>query len=66
MFPRLMISSLHPAWSLTIYNASASPYSLAAMSVISLIFIPIVLAYESWSYSIFRKGVKTEKRHLVY
>jgi cytochrome d ubiquinol oxidase subunit II len=66
MFPRVMISSINPAWSLTIYNASASPYSLAVMSVISLIFIPIVLAYEAWSYYIFRKRVKTEKRHLVY
>jgi cytochrome d ubiquinol oxidase subunit II len=66
MFPRVMISSINPAWSLTIYNASASPYSLAVMSVISLIFIPIVLAYEAWSYYIFRKRVKSEKRHLVY
>ena len=66
MFPRLMVSSINPAWSLTIYNASASPYALAVMSVISLIFIPIVMAYEGWSYYIFRKRVKTDKKHLVY
>lgn len=66
MFPRLMISSINPAWSLTIYNASASPYALAVMSVISLIFIPIVLVYEGWSYYIFRKRVKTDRQHLVY
>ena len=66
MFPRLMISSTNPAWSLTIYNSSASPYALGVMSVISLIFIPIVLAYEGWSYYIFRKRVKTDKQHLVY
>jgi cytochrome d ubiquinol oxidase subunit II len=66
MFPRLMNSSLNPAWSLTIYNASASPYSMAVMSIISLIFIPLVLAYEGWSYYIFRKRVRTDKEHLVY
>ena len=66
LFPRVMISSTNPAWSLTIYNASSSPYALAVMSIISLIFIPIVLAYEGWSYYIFRKRVKTDKEHLVY
>jgi cytochrome bd ubiquinol oxidase subunit II len=66
MFPRLMISSINPAWSLTIHNASASPYALAVMSIISLIFIPVVMAYEGWSYYIFRKRVKTDKSHLVY
>jgi cytochrome bd ubiquinol oxidase subunit II len=28
LFPRVMVSSLNPAWSLTIYNASSSPYTL--------------------------------------
>jgi cytochrome d ubiquinol oxidase subunit II len=66
MFPRVMISSTNPSWSLTIDNASASPYALAVMSLISLIFIPIVLAYEGWSYYIFRKRVKADKQYLVY
>jgi cytochrome bd ubiquinol oxidase subunit II len=66
LFPRVMVSSLNPAWSLTIYNASASSYALAVMSIISLIFIPIVLAYEAWSYYVFRKRVRTDKKHLVY
>lgn len=66
LFPRVMVSSLNPAWSLTISNASASPYALAVMSIISLIFIPIVLAYEGWSYYIFRKRVKADKKQLVY
>ena len=66
MFPRVMVSSLNPAWSLTISNSSASPYALTVMSVISLVFIPVVLAYEGWSYYIFRKRVKTDREHLVY
>jgi len=66
LFPRLMISSLNPAWNLTIYNASSSPNSLAVMSIISLIFLPIVMAYEGWSYYVFRKRVKTDKKQPVY
>lgn len=66
MFPRVMVSSLDPAWSLTIYNSSASPQALGVMSIVALIFIPIVVAYESWSYYIFRKRIKADKESLVY
>jgi len=54
LYPRLMVSSLNPAWSLTIYNASSSTYTLQVMSVVALIFVPIVLAYQGWSYWVFR------------
>jgi cytochrome bd ubiquinol oxidase subunit II len=57
LFPRVMISSLNPAWSLTIYNASSSSYTLTVMSIIALCFVPIVLAYQAWSYWIFRERV---------
>jgi len=55
MFPRVMISSLDPAYSLTIYNASSTPYTLQLMSIVALIFVPIVLVYQGWSYWVFRK-----------
>ena len=66
MFPRVMVSSLNPAWSLTIDNTAASPRALEVMSIVALIFIPIVVAYQSWSYYIFRKRIKAEKESLVY
>jgi cytochrome d ubiquinol oxidase subunit II len=66
MFPRVMVSSLNPAWSLTIDNTAASPQALEVMSIVALIFIPIVVAYESWSYYIFRKRIKADKKSLVY
>ncbi|MBN2118981.1 MAG: cytochrome d ubiquinol oxidase subunit II [Anaerolineales bacterium] len=66
MFPRLMISSTAPAYSLTIYNASSSQYTLTVMSIVALIFVPIVLAYQGWSYYMFRKRITAEKQHLVY
>jgi cytochrome d ubiquinol oxidase subunit II len=66
MFPRVMVSSLNPEWSLTIYNASSSQYTLTVMSVIALIFVPIVLAYQGWTYYMFRKRITTDKKSLVY
>ncbi len=66
MFPRVMISSLKPAWNLTIYNASSSQYTLTAMTIIALIFVPIVLAYQAWTYYMFRKRITVEKKDLVY
>ena len=44
LYPRVLVSSLNPAWSLTIYNASSSPYTLQVMTIIALIFLPFVLA----------------------
>jgi cytochrome d ubiquinol oxidase subunit II len=66
MFPRVMISSTSPAYSLTIYNASSSQYTLTVMSVIALIFVPIVVAYQGWTYYMFRKRITAEKQSLVY
>lgn len=66
MFPRVMISSTNPDWSLTIYNASSSQYTLTVMSIIALIFVPIVLAYQGWTYYMFRKRISTKKETLVY
>jgi cytochrome d ubiquinol oxidase subunit II len=57
LYPRVMISSLNPAWSLTIYNASSTPYTLSVMTVVALIFVPIVLIYQGWTYYIFRKRI---------
>jgi cytochrome d ubiquinol oxidase subunit II len=66
MFPRVMISSTNPAFSLTIYNASSSPYTLKVMSIIALIFLPIVLAYQVWTYWVFRKRVEATPEKLTY
>jgi cytochrome bd ubiquinol oxidase subunit II len=57
LFPRVMISSTDPAYNLTIYNASSSQYSLTAMLIVALTFVPIVLAYQGWSYWVFRKRI---------
>ncbi|WP_294345434.1 cytochrome d ubiquinol oxidase subunit II [Prosthecochloris sp.] len=60
LFPRVMVSSLDPEWTLTIYNASSSAYTLSIMSIVALIFVPIVLIYQAWTYWIFRKRLGTD------
>lgn len=66
MFPRVMVSSTDPTYSLTIYNASSSQYTLTVMSIVALIFVPIVLAYQGWTYYMFRKRISTDQKTLVY
>lgn len=63
LFPRVMISSTDPRFSLTIYTASSSPYTLTVMSIVALIFVPLVLVYEGWTYYVFRQRVS--KKSLV-
>ena len=63
LFPRIMVSSLNPAWSLTIDNAASSPYTLALMTVVALVFVPIVLIYKSWMYYTFRQRVDGKDLH---
>lgn len=62
LYPRVMVSSLDPEWSLTIYNASSTPYTLGVMSVVALVFVPIVLLYQGWTYWVFRHRVTAETK----
>lgn len=62
LFPRVMVSSLDPAWSLTIYNASSTPYTLRIMSIVAGLFVPIVLAYQGWTYWVFRHRITAETK----
>ncbi|TVR43318.1 MAG: cytochrome d ubiquinol oxidase subunit II [Bacteroidia bacterium] len=57
LFPNVMPSSLSPEYSLTIYNASSSQMTLRIMSIVALLFVPVVLAYQGWSYYVFSKRV---------
>lgn len=66
LYPRILISSLDPSWSLTITNAASSHYTLKVMTIVAAIFVPIVLAYQSWNFWIFRKRVESKPKELVY
>jgi cytochrome bd ubiquinol oxidase subunit II len=62
LYPRVMVSSLNPDWSLTISNASSSPYTLRVMTIVALVFVPIVLIYQAWNYWVFRARVSGKQK----
>src|SRR6218665_3590847 len=57
LFPSVLPASNDPANSLTIMNASSTPYTLTVMSWVALCCLPLVLAYQTWTYWVFRKRV---------
>ncbi|MCK6080295.1 cytochrome d ubiquinol oxidase subunit II [Microbacterium sp. EYE_5] len=57
LFPFVMPSTTDPAFSLTITNASSSDYTLGVMTWAAVIFLPGILAYQAWTYWVFRKRV---------
>jgi cytochrome d ubiquinol oxidase subunit II len=59
LYPNVLVSSLDPAYNLTIHNASSAPYSLKVMTVVVAIFLPGVLAYQAWTYHVLRRRVTT-------
>jgi cytochrome d ubiquinol oxidase subunit II len=60
LYPNLIPSSIDPAYSLTIFNSSSSPYTLKIMTVVALVFVPVAIAYQIWLYRIFRHKVTAE------
>ncbi|MEU9364926.1 cytochrome d ubiquinol oxidase subunit II [Streptomyces avermitilis] len=60
LFPNVMPSSLNADWSLTVTNASSSPYTLKIMTWCAGIATPFVLLYQGWTYWVFRKRIGTQ------
>jgi cytochrome d ubiquinol oxidase subunit II len=58
LFPDVMPSTLDPAYSLTVHNASSTAYTLKVMTWVAVFFTPIVLLYQGWTYWVFRKRLK--------
>ena len=63
LFPRLMVSSLMPDWSLNIYNAASTPHTLMLMTGAAVVFVPIVLCYQFWTYKVFKDRVTPADVH---
>ncbi len=64
LFPDVMPSSVDPLYSLTVnvdhgFNniASSSPYTLKVMTWVAVLLVPVVLAYQAWTYWVFRKRI---------
>jgi cytochrome d ubiquinol oxidase subunit II len=61
LYPNLIPSNIDQAYSLTAFNSSSSPYTLKVMLMVVVIFVPIVIAYQIWSYKIFSAPVTEEE-----
>jgi cytochrome d ubiquinol oxidase subunit II len=60
LYPDVMPSTLDPAYSLTVHNASSTPYTLKVMTLVAVVFTPIVLLYQGWTYWVFRRRIGVE------
>jgi cytochrome bd ubiquinol oxidase subunit II len=70
MFPFIMPSSTSPSSSLTVWDASASRYTLQLLFFATALMMPIVMAYTAWVYRILRGKVTVEdiqkNQHVLY
>ena len=61
LYPNLVPSTPNPAWSVTIYNGSSSHYTLVVMTWAALILAPLVIAYQAWTYWVFRQRISADR-----
>jgi cytochrome bd ubiquinol oxidase subunit II len=61
LYPNVMVSSTNPAYNLTVHNTASNGYALKAMTVVVIVFLPLVLAYQAWSYYVFRRRVSAQE-----
>jgi cytochrome bd ubiquinol oxidase subunit II len=64
LYPRVMVSSTSFGDSLTVPNAASAHYTLAVMSVVALLLVPLILLYQSWTYYVFRARIRGEEIHI--
>jgi cytochrome d ubiquinol oxidase subunit II len=58
LYPNVMVSSTNAAYNLTVSNSSSAKYALTVMTVVAILFTPLVLLYQGWSYHVFRARVR--------
>jgi cytochrome d ubiquinol oxidase subunit II len=61
LYPNVMVSSTSKAYNLTVQNTASNPYSLKVMTVVVIIFLPLVLGYQTWTYYVFRRRVSRQE-----
>jgi cytochrome bd ubiquinol oxidase subunit II len=57
LYPNVMVSSTNHAYNLTVNNVASGHYALVVMTLAALLFLPLVLAYQGWSFHVFRGRV---------
>lgn len=58
LYPNVMVSSTDPAYNLTVEGSASSSYALTVMTVVAVVVFPVVLAYQGWSYWVFRGRIR--------
>jgi cytochrome bd ubiquinol oxidase subunit II len=58
LYPNVMVSSTSAAYDLTVNNVASGHYALTVMTVVAVIFFPLVLIYQGWSFHVFRGRLK--------
>jgi cytochrome d ubiquinol oxidase subunit II len=56
-----MVSSTNTVYNLTVSNTASPGYSLRVMTVVAVVFFPIVLCYQIWGYYTFRKRLSVPR-----
>ncbi len=59
LYPNVMVSSTTAANNLTVAGTASGDYALRVMTIVALVLFPVVLAYQGWSYWVFRARVTT-------
>jgi len=59
LYPRVMVSSTSSANDLTVSNTASSPYALKVMTIVAVLFFPLVVVYQAWTYYVFRRRIGT-------
>jgi len=57
LYPNVMVSSTNAAYNLTVNNSAAGHYALVVMTIVAVLFFPLVLLYQGWSFRVFRRRV---------
>ncbi|WP_147534121.1 cytochrome d ubiquinol oxidase subunit II [Bacillus marasmi] len=60
LFPNMLPSRLDESFSTTLYAAAGSELNLKIMLIVALIFVPIVIGYQIWSYTVFKDKITKE------
>ncbi|OBH17848.1 cytochrome d ubiquinol oxidase subunit II [Mycobacterium sp. E3247] len=61
LYPNLVPSTLNPHWSLTIHNASSTPYTLKVMTWVTAFMAPLTVVYQAWTYWVFRQRISADR-----
>jgi len=61
LYPHVMVSTTNAAYNLTVVNTASPSYTLKVMTVVAIVFFPVVLAYQAWNFWVFRSRIRSPR-----